>query len=611
VLFQRIFKKLTELLDVYGTPVDSQILRWVSGNSRAEWKTLQKTHENIKDYGAIGDGVANDTAAIAAAIAAAKAAGGTRRVYIPPGRYLTDKITGISSNMIVYGAGTGDDGSAGEFGRASVLKSRTGDHVIEITTPSSGINIKLHDFEIHGAGTNASPIPAGTGCGIYLHDTVGANYGLHWSDLFIRYCGGHGICFGTQNADPRPTGLGDTNGQYSCYFTRITIWFCGDHHWRISNTGPGFSIQDYLFFYTPPTGTYSPDGRGFGLYIAAGEFNLTCINGDTQNTPTGNHTYLGGGCHAFVFDSGRVENYPYTGLYLESAAGIIRNTHFSLTTNGIYGDAAPRSIYVKGNNTRTLVLENNRFTTLGIPWVHNEALHVEGIYDIAVIGAVPATFWEESTAQSRNTARLTTIDGTGGKDFSLGSTAAVSNTPVKRDASANITTNRFVASASSSGGVIIADANVSIYRDDDNTTGAQFSCVITCAGASNRQFVFRDRLNNENRMGLYAGSLTGSSGIVNNLSITPRVNQSGTAGYNALFMDVSEDATGSGAKNLANLSVGGVSKFRVSNAGGPGFYGTAPVAKPAVTGSRGGNAALASLLTALASTGLVTDSSSA
>jgi hypothetical protein len=41
-----------------------------------------------------------------------------------------------------------------------------------------------------------------------------------------------------------------------------------------------------------------------------------------------------------------------------------------------------------------------------------------------------------------------------------------------------------------------------------------------------------------------------------------------------------------------------------------GFYGTAPVAKPTVTGSRGANAALASLLTALAGQGILTDSSS-
>jgi hypothetical protein len=44
---------------------------------------------------------------------------------------------------------------------------------------------------------------------------------------------------------------------------------------------------------------------------------------------------------------------------------------------------------------------------------------------------------------------------------------------------------------------------------------------------------------------------------------------------------------------------------------GVGFYNTAPTTKQAVTGSRGANAALASLITALAAYGLVTDSSSA
>jgi hypothetical protein len=40
-----------------------------------------------------------------------------------------------------------------------------------------------------------------------------------------------------------------------------------------------------------------------------------------------------------------------------------------------------------------------------------------------------------------------------------------------------------------------------------------------------------------------------------------------------------------------------------------GFFGTNPIIKPTVTGSRGGNAALASLLTQLAALGLVIDSS--
>lgn len=44
---------------------------------------------------------------------------------------------------------------------------------------------------------------------------------------------------------------------------------------------------------------------------------------------------------------------------------------------------------------------------------------------------------------------------------------------------------------------------------------------------------------------------------------------------------------------------------------GIGFYASAPIAKPNVTGSRGGNAALASLCTQLANLGLITDSTSA
>ncbi|HEY6225410.1 MAG TPA: hypothetical protein VIW26_16625 [Gemmatimonadales bacterium] len=50
-------------------------------------------------------------------------------------------------------------------------------------------------------------------------------------------------------------------------------------------------------------------------------------------------------------------------------------------------------------------------------------------------------------------------------------------------------------------------------------------------------------------------------------------------------------------------------KFKTT--GNVGFNNTTPIAKPTVSGSRAGNAALASLLTALANYGLVTDSSSA
>jgi hypothetical protein len=52
-------------------------------------------------------------------------------------------------------------------------------------------------------------------------------------------------------------------------------------------------------------------------------------------------------------------------------------------------------------------------------------------------------------------------------------------------------------------------------------------------------------------------------------------------------------------------------EFRTSAATKLGFYGTIGIVKPSVSGSRGGNAALASLISALAALGLVTDSTSA
>jgi hypothetical protein len=58
----------------------------------------------------------------------------------------------------------------------------------------------------------------------------------------------------------------------------------------------------------------------------------------------------------------------------------------------------------------------------------------------------------------------------------------------------------------------------------------------------------------------------------------------------------------------ANLQISSDTGIQFS--GNIGFN-TAPIAKPSVTGSRGGNAALASLLTELANLGLITDSTTA
>lgn len=84
---------------------------------------------------------------------------------------------------------------------------------------------------------------------------------------------------------------------------------------------------------------------------------------------------------------------------------------------------------------------------------------------------------------------------------------------------------------------------------------------------------------------LQAVSLTGNAAIAGTLDVT------GTLTAFGFFGAGGNVQLGSGASTI-------------------GFYGATPGAKPAVTGSKGANAALTSLLSALATLGLITDSSS-
>lgn len=63
------------------------------------------------------------------------------------------------------------------------------------------------------------------------------------------------------------------------------------------------------------------------------------------------------------------------------------------------------------------------------------------------------------------------------------------------------------------------------------------------------------------------GTGSASSGLQYGLSVSPTYNQSGTAGFTALLVNVTETATGSGSKLLMDLQTGGASKFNVDHAG--------------------------------------------
>ncbi len=97
----------------------------------------QKTKFNVKDYGAVGNGIANDGTAIAAAITAANSAGGGI-VFLPTGTYLvTAAVTVSGNNITLQGAG-----------RSATIIKTVGDHIIIQGTSASGLVVR--DLQVLG-----------------------------------------------------------------------------------------------------------------------------------------------------------------------------------------------------------------------------------------------------------------------------------------------------------------------------------------------------------------------------------------------------------------------------------------------------------------------------
>jgi hypothetical protein len=129
---------------------------------------------SVKDFGAVGDGVADDTAAIQATIDALVLAGGGA-VFIPTGQYkITDSIKVTSNTISIYGEGAD----------ASVIQALSCNG-IEIVTPSGDRNTQFfEDFSLVGAtGSTAnwaaivSILPSGGTTGVDSRD------GLHFNRL--------------------------------------------------------------------------------------------------------------------------------------------------------------------------------------------------------------------------------------------------------------------------------------------------------------------------------------------------------------------------------------------------------------------------------------------
>ncbi|WP_432835556.1 glycoside hydrolase family 55 protein [Dactylosporangium sp. CA-092794] len=151
---------------------------------------------NVRDFGAVGDGDADDTAKIQAAIDAARETGGI--VFLPPGTYLTRRLT-LYSRIHLRGAG----------GDATVLKLFPGansaiiesDGFSKLTgTASDGGTTMFSIRDLTLDGNKSRNADGGFGLRLY-------SYGYEISDVIAYNCKNDGIFseWGTSSALPPPS----------------------------------------------------------------------------------------------------------------------------------------------------------------------------------------------------------------------------------------------------------------------------------------------------------------------------------------------------------------------------------------------------------------------
>jgi len=136
----------------FGTPVQAVV-------TAGSWQTLYNRiaaapYYNVRDWGAKGDGVTNDTAAILAALTACGAAGGGA-VYLPAGTYLVNGNNGTAaggSTSLVIPA-TGNLTIRGDGPNETIIKHAGGNvNVLAAGTGAAVPNVTVRDLTINGNG---------------------------------------------------------------------------------------------------------------------------------------------------------------------------------------------------------------------------------------------------------------------------------------------------------------------------------------------------------------------------------------------------------------------------------------------------------------------------
>lgn len=184
---------------VNAVPADLAVAGYIATTGTSATKTALRRPFDVKDYGATGDGIVDDTTFVNAAITAATAAGafGTGVVYFPAGTYkITTGILIDASKVCLRGDQAGGKSTLNFSAIVSgpVLTVGTASNVTNNVQPYYQAKTVLQDLQLVGNGGTGLGNRNATTFGVYVHEagTSSANAGpshLAFRNLGIRNFG--------------------------------------------------------------------------------------------------------------------------------------------------------------------------------------------------------------------------------------------------------------------------------------------------------------------------------------------------------------------------------------------------------------------------------------